>query len=447
MGNLPIGKETQTSIRTLCKKLTLEYPQAEWEPNRTLPLLIGVVPDDINIDKSKPRSIFLFGEYYRAYHETLERLRKEVALEYMDCHELKERFWHFVCEVVIGYEAYRDVTYLDRRINEFLSGITKPVADFEILVPILNLDVKDSEIRIGNVSIRKLTQEGLEELGFPREHYCFDRIANNTVAIIPEKGNAPGLIVDRARKKADIVMRVLQASISMNLFVFEEKTLFRQGKCVAYRETGNPSNRGFVWHRGYEPIPLELSDVFRSSVDNFLEKIPELYQGELGWLSERLTIALTWIGRAIDEQDLDIKVAHLSTALESMLTTRSDKKKGETLAYRMILLNMCLDRPFIHPDQVVSIYELRSKVVHGSTIGEASKDDYYTVKRLAVETLIHMAEFARKEELESHNAFLKALDSSKHVDDLLDWLGKQGTKTSLEIRDCVMEMREAQSCA
>lgn len=444
MGDPQISEETRISIRKLCRKLTLNYPKAKWEPSRNEPVMLTAIPGDTGATRNRP-FIPLFGEFYVAYQEALELLRNEATLEYMDYHELKEGFWSFIYEVIADYETYRDSVRLDQRIDEFLSGITKPVVSFEVLVPISNLDMKDSEIKIGNYTIRTLTREALERFGLPKEHYWFDKIAGKTVAIIPERGNNPSLVVDRARKRADIVIRTLQASLATNLPVHEEKLLFGQGAFVVYRESCNSLSCGCMWNRSREPIPLELNDTFKGNIDNFVSNISESFQDKPSELHERLVIALMWIGRAVDEPDLDIKVIHLSTALESMLTTQSDEKKGETLAYRMILLSMCLGKPFLDPDQVVRIYELRSKVVHGSAVGEASNDDYLTVRRLAVMTLMHVAEFARREKMESHRAFLKALDSSKHVDELLDWLFKHGTKPSSEIRTCMIDRLRPQS--
>jgi len=220
-----------------------------------------------------------------------------------------------------------------------LSSISRPIVNYDIPIPILNLDVKESQIKIGDVAIRKLTEKDFEELGFSRasihERYFFDKIANNTVAIVRENGNKPEFIVLRAREEADLAIRVLQISLAMNLLIHEEQILFRQGKFVAYLECKNPSNRGYQWQRGYEPLPMEIDDNFSKRIEDFTNKIQRIF-GEKNDFSKRLMTAILWIGRAIDEPDLDIKIVYLSTALEAILTISADRRKGETLAYRML---------------------------------------------------------------------------------------------------------------
>ena len=144
-----------------------------------------------------------------------------------------------------------------------------------------------------------------------------------------------------------------------------------------------------------------------------------------------------WIGRSIEEEDLDIKIINLSTALETILTDKSDKKKGETLAYRMLLLNAHVKRPFIHPAKVLGIYELRSDIIHGSQIGIASDHDYCTMRYAAIETLRHSLEVIHKFSLNDHENFIKTIKSYKESKKILDWLEELGDKGSLEIKKCM----------
>jgi len=150
---------------------------------------------------------------------------------------------------------------------------------------------------------------------------------------------------------------------------------------------------------------------------------------------ERFMIAIMWIGRAINEQDPNIKIIYLSTALEAVLTTPSDERKGETLAYRMLLLNIHVDKPFVHPAKVLWIYELRSKIIHGSKLAIASKDEYYTMKRVVVGTILNSLEVIRREGIKTHTQFIETLETYKDMQKVLEWLEKQGDKRSLTIKE------------
>jgi len=144
-----------------------------------------------------------------------------------------------------------------------------------------------------------------------------------------------------------------------------------------------------------------------------------------------------WIGRSIEEEDPDIKIINLSTALETILTDKSDKKKGETLAYRMLLLNAHVKRPFINPAKVLWIYELRSDIIHGSRIGIASDHEYSTMKFVTIETLRYSLEIIRRDGLKNHKNFIKAIKSYNESKTILDLLEELGDNRSLEIKKCM----------
>ena len=84
-----------------------------------------------------------------------------------------------------------------------------------------------------------------------------------------------------------------------------------------------------------------------------------------------------WIGKAIEETEYDQKIIALCTAMEVLLTTRSDRRKGEAIAYRMILINLSLEKKFSNPFQILRIYELRSKIIHGSSLLTTTESEYY----------------------------------------------------------------------
>ena len=437
---IEISKDTSNLIRKFCRKLTLEYPGDEFNIEKDISFRMGYVPDDIDIDRSKGDYLVLYDEYYRFYLNVLNRLRSELALEYLKDSELKNALWHFTCEIIAGYSVYRNAVKLKEKIDAFLSSALRPLEEYEVLVPILHLDAKDLEIKIGDVTIKKFDEIALEDWGIPRERRVAKEIGNKTMAIIPEKGNNPKLICERARRKADFVIRVLQVSFSTNLSIHDEDTLFKQDENIFYRKKDTPSSVGGWLQRSYKPFSVDIDEALEKSINKFLSSIPEILEEEKlpPKLRERFERALTWIGRSIEDEDPDIKIINLSTALETILTAQSDKMKGETLAYRMLLLNAHVDKPFIHPAKVLWIYELRSNIVHGNEIGIASDHEYLTMKHVAIDTLLYSLEIIRREGLKNHAKFIETI-SYNESEKILDWLEEQGDKGSLEIRECMKQ--------
>lgn len=114
--------------------------------------------------------------------------------------------------------------------------------------------------------------------------------------------------------------------------------------------------------------------------------------------------AIFWFGKAMRDRDYDDKIIALCAAMESLLTVRSDKMKGETLAYRLVLLNSFLERPFLNPFKLLWIYELRSKVIHGSSLNEATKAEYGTLRRVTRDTISNFISVAEAQNVKSVHA-------------------------------------------
>lgn len=434
-----VSEETYRALRKFARRLSLEYPKEE-SHLRGLPYFVGYVPDDIEIDRSEGSYFYLRGDYFLGYRYVLDKLRGELVLEYLEDRELKDLFWRFVCEIIADYTTYRHAEKLKAKIEEFLSDIVKPIISYEVLVPILNMDAKNSEIAVGKIIIKKFDEGALLEWGAKKESPIFKELVNKTIAIIPEKGNNPKLVFGRAKRKANFIIRLLQTSLAENRFIWDEQLLFRPGTAIMYKDVENPSHIGSSWKRGYEPILTKVDERLERNINDFLGKMPEIIQEKLPTgLLNHFRIAITWIGRAIDEDDPDIKIVYLSTALEAILTTLSDRMKGETLAYRMLLLNSYVDEPFIHPANVLWIYELRSKLIHGSELTVASKSEYYTMKHVAFDTLLHSLKVIRQKGLNNLAEFLEFLETRGESQKILDWLKKQGDERSLNIRKCMEE--------
>jgi hypothetical protein len=215
--------------------------------------------------------------------------------------------------------------------------------------------------------------------------------------------------------------------------------LFKQEEYSFYRKRDTPSSVRRQWQSRYEFPPLVINERLEKSINNFLGNISDILEEEKypPKLRERFERALIWIGRSIEEEDPDIKIINLSTALETILTDKSDKKKGETLAYRMLLLNAHVKKPFIHPAKVLRIYELRSEIIHGSQIGIASDQDYSTMRYAAIETLRHSLKVIHKFSLKDPKNFIKTIKSYNESKTILDWLEELGDEGSLEIKRCM----------
>lgn len=426
--------EIYNLIRPFCRKLVLECHTDKFE-KETVNHMMCYIPDDIDIDRSKGDYIFLFGEYYLQYGEILEKLKKERRLEYLNPRDLKDIFWHFICEIIIDHDIYRkDLKKLDNKIGEFLASLSKPLEEYEIIVPLLNIDIKDFEFKMGNITVKKINKKFLEGLGSDMQN-----VIGSTGVIIIEKGNNPRSICERAIDKADFIIKILRISLHQNISIHDEDLLFRRGDVILYKKVDDLSIYGVYrgLKRGRISIPIEINQKYKDNINKFIDNISESL--EMQKLSDkfknRFIWSLTWIGRSIEQEDPDVKIIFLSTALETILTNISDDMKGENIACRMLLLNSQLNYRFVDPVKILMIYKLRSEIIHEGKIGIATMNEYITMLHVTTDILLYSLEIIRKNDLKTKDKFVKFLDSYSESNKLIDWLKNRGDKLSLEIKE------------
>ena len=309
--------------------------------------------------------------------------------------------------------------------------------EYEVLIPILNLDVKDSEFRIGDITVKKMGEKSLEEFGMKKEFKnilvknLYENIVDKTAVIIPIRGNNITIICEDARRKADYAIRVLQVALSSQWGLTDLALLFKQNETIIYRKKNTPSSVVGNWHLGHRPVGLEIDEGYEKRINEFLSIIQVIFneQNISPKLEECFERALIWIGRSIEEEDLDIKIIKLSIALETILTTINDPRKEEAITARIMLLNdIYFNEQVFKPAEVLRIYKLRSKIVHGSKLGITEKIDYLSMLEVAIHTLIYSIKVIQSKDLKNHNKFIDTLNSHEGREKIIKWLKEQGDK-------------------
>ena len=433
---MPISKKTEKILQALCIALYQEYPKDKYDSKKHLSHLIRVIPYDI---KDGGASVFLYGKYHLLYHQAFSALRNELAVEFMHDNELHEELWHLTCEIILQRTLFPMITDVKKKVQEFSANVAKPLKNYEILVPISNIDLNDKKFHFNEGYIKKFDSRTLSEWGIYDDNthpHSFKRFLNKSCLVIPEVGNNRHLVTNRAREKAKYLLKLLQVALSSSRKLTDWELLYSIGKEVAIRNEGNPDSVGYNWERGFTPIPRTIDNILETDVNQFLHKInPILLDKKYGAnLKKSFKNAITWIGRAIEEDDSDLGIIFLSTSLESILTTRSEGRKGELIAYRMLLLNTFIEQSFTHPSRVLYVYELRSKVIHGGELFASSKDDQRTLRHVARETVINASIAIQKMGITKKTEFHRQLESDKKTVELIgNWLRAQGDPRSIQI--------------
>jgi len=437
-----ISQETVKILRKLCGALYLEY--LEDKPIREKVLvgdMIRVKPDDI-IEGG--RFVRIYGHYHQLYNEAFEALRSESSLEYMINRDLDEELWHLVCEIILKKSSFLSFQEVIERVKHFTRDIDKPIDEYEVLIPILNLNLQNNIIQLGDHYIKNFDAKSLNEWGLNKgktRKKIYERFLNRSCLVIREKGNNRNLICNRAREKAYFLIKLLQVSFANSIKIHSYQLLYEIDKGVLCKLVKKPKDISYDWKRSIFKIPLNFDEVVDEDILAFIKKIISVIEaGNINLkFKKSFYNSIIWIGRALEEEDLDIKIIYLSTALESILTTKNDEKKGETIAYRMLLLNYFVNTPFFHPASVLQAYIIRSNVIHGNKLSIATNKDYSNMKFVAIETLDNALSVIIKYEVKNISEFIEIIENQKNnVDQILNWLQESGDKYSIQIRECMI---------
>jgi len=243
----------------------------------------------------------------------------------------------------------------------------------------------------------------------------------NIFALVEESGTDFESMKEKAKQKVDIALNILRVSLSLGLFFRDESALFSRTELILFRKKGE-TYYDYSWHREsrphlvpFNPNKLGECELCLTELSNNLFNMPE------GFL-EPLRRAVFWIAQSIREDNLDLKNICIHIALESMLTSIDLSKKGEDLAYKMLLLS-CWDGGFLlWPEEVLDMYEIRSFIVHQGKIGNSTRDNYGWWRRISIDILIRSISFIRKNKIENHREFIDKLESKERIDEVKSWL-------------------------
>lgn len=278
------------------------------------------------------------GNAKRFYLQSYGELRKDRRTEHLEGRKLNERLSRLILQLLEHKEKFKSPSSLTDRIIDFLEEVIKPEENYQILFKVHNLNAKIDETKFWDCIIANYDKEQLTAWGFdPEKNFVVDPEAfeDQNVIVVSEKGSNIAEVIKRARVKATRRLRVLQNYLKVE-FIHDEQLVFKLSNEYAIkRETDSRVFDGADYrHNAIEyDYPKFLVEHIGEANRDFLAM--ESFPPNLKSLVER---ALHWIGLSISEVDPDIKIAFLCTALETLLTTKSDRMKGEKIAYRGYLL-------------------------------------------------------------------------------------------------------------
>lgn len=387
----------------------------------------GKIPDDIEFDRTNGDSISIGGDEYRQYIQCLELLANEKEIEHSSKREIEKELWHLVCEIFANADKLKDPKALRKVINSFQDQLRKPLEEYEIIIPIENLQLGKYVHEINGVKLFQILPEFAEKWGIIKEnktHELFYKDAiDKVVALLSEYAADPTKAIARARNRVNTVLDVLRVALLVDheprivgWRIHDEEMLFKQSEQAAAKKVGL-KNILFDWQRGFRPIQFKVDEVIARQMEASRQMIKDLLgsSGKKGHLENRLLRTLEWISNSVTRDELDDKVVDICTALETLLTTQDDLRKGECIALRTMLLCSKLGKSFFEPESVMNIYLKRSEIVHGSSRRVCTESDYRIGRTIALDTFCKSLSYIESRRIKKHKAFIDSLQDDKDL--------------------------------
>lgn len=303
-------------------------------------------------------------------------------------------------------------------------------------------------LAIGNVTFQNLTSEIVEAWTIDNENVLlslFDDAGNQPIGIVKvDDISDVNKAAEYALDEFDRALNILRVCVGSfrSTTIYDEQLLQRRNGLAAIRQVKpQPKLLGISIGRNFGPVDLGLSGTLADSTNGFIGKLTPLYDGTIqGRLHAALIRSLEWIGMSITREDYDDKVVTLLTSLEVALTDKNDRRKGETIAFRVMLLSLTSNNCYFVPssDAVYRLYRLRNDILHDADRGKCGEEDYRTLWRIAQRAILSIIELNGKQgPIDDVRHLAKILETEEMLKQAKacfeDWRNRERTEDAKEI--------------
>lgn len=379
------------------------------------------IPDKLlteELKKLHKTALTLYGVELRDFKIILKNLRKDISTEYLKDKELEDELWYLLCDIYLNKKIYeRSSNALDSRVVDFVVKICRPLKNYKVIFRIYNLEIKTGPIQILDCMINNLSEESLADIKSNMNIKAEDRILNEFAAgpiiIVPMAGNNSGLAEERAREKARFILKVAQTYLYEHRSIRDQNLLFEISES-AFMKTEDSNKWFWSWKSNRKPYGLTISN----GVTDFITKANNdftIINNLTADFQDRIKRTIYWTGASIQEELIDNKVIYLCTALETLLTNKEDRKKGEIITYRMVLINHLIEGSFPEPFQLMLFYEFRSRIVHGSALNETAYSDYSTLHYIVRRTLFDFVRLVGHNRIKKYSELMKTIENKENL--------------------------------
>lgn len=340
-------------------------------------------------------------------------------LEHYFTFQVRDALWEAVSEAwLLRREGNPSI---ERIIDSFIANNRAPFGEWTVLWEIDWLTVEES-LPVGDVTLFVLGLANLESLGLSRANFFGDhyrRLVGQTFARVVVRAGTRENAVSRARPIIDDSLDLLRAGLSRNMWIVKDQVRFRRGQWLFAHRVDDP--QGVVATHAFEerPVEIEAVGIIRDQLDLCMGRWRELLTANaVTKLSGQVHLALTLVGRSTVQSNPDLALLDLCMAMESVLSGVGDRRKGEALVVRSLLLGIYVDDATyeLEPLNLYEAYRTRNKLIHGSAARQFSAQDVdplrYAVDEM-IDRVIQVA--ARDSTIRTPESLFNALERPEYV--------------------------------
>lgn len=437
---MPISRETKDTLNQLALRMIREAEERSLADISFTGGFIQRAFSERLRDAAGGETLILTGDDLRLYSEARAALSQEKEMEHLSIKDVDDELWDFACDLFVHGRKYEDDRARARAIRELVSRLHKPWQDYEIMAVVDNLKLTVHELDVIGVKIRYLSRESVLAWGFgssPWPNEYANEFIRRAVAIIGERAGSPQRAAERAIYKIDDALHALRTALigSTRASILDEQILFKRGPLLAVKQANTNQIKFVQGRRPFGPVGFDMRRNTAELARNYLASINPIIEGNFPQaIQNQLRRALHWIGTSITRESYDDKVVDLCTALEALLTVKSDPRKGEAIALRIMLLPSALGEGFFSPFEAYELYELRSRVIHGSGLRVCGRRDYAHLLSLAVVMVSLFVDLVTQDKsITTPAKLISAIEAPDLLSQAISWLERIKNRSSREI--------------
>ena len=348
--------------------------------------------------------LFLTPENYLAYKDSVTQLSKHFIDKYKG---FSYKFFELLVRECLFADNEDILTYIENKIKG------NPIREFVITRPLYGVNLERQQISraeykfISSIYLKEyLKQHYKNEISYKLFEVENLQTAKCYVEIrikAREKEFAK-VEADRRLQMLDNLLRVLSQNFDefAGLGTLNFNTELVGGRiCYDIKSGTSETSMEVIKH----PLqPIQLDELILADNELWKKRLWSIYEKEtLTWTEERIKKAVNWVGRSMNERDVELSFLQSLFALESLLQCQKgfiDKGLTAQMAENFAFIVAYKPEDRIKAEsQFKDIYSLRSKLVHGESEKEieAERDTAIAFALYALKNLLLKEEFLRLE--------------------------------------------------